>query len=99
MAIPIMAMDITARPGIGTAGGMIPGGAHPGAGIGAGEVRRGVGAGAGEARAGDLLGGRHGDRHGDRRGVADGMAVLTTRRRELLRPTPPAVLPGTLTAI
>ena len=95
MAIPIMAMDITARPGIGTAGGMSPGGAHPGAGIGAGEVRRGVGAGAGEARAGDLLGGLP----GDRRGVADGMAVLTTRRRELLRPTPPAVLPGTLTAI
>ena len=90
-------MDITARPGIGTAGGMIPGGVHPGVGTGAGEVRRGVGvgAGAGEARAGDRLGGRP----GDLRGVADGMAVLTTRRRERLRPTPPAVLPGTLTAI
>lgn len=95
MAIPIMAMDITARPGIGTAGGMIPGGVLPGAGTGAGEALHGVGVGAGEARAGDRLGGRP----GDHRGVADGMAVLTTRRRERLRPTPPAVLPGTLTAI
>lgn len=84
-------MDITARPGIGTAGGMIPGGGLPGVGTGAGEALRGVGAGAGEARAGDRL--------GDLRGVADGMAVLTTRHRERLRPTQPAVLPGTLTAI